>query len=90
MKYGDLADVDVKVGEPWFILRAQDVLAPASVAAYANTLRAAAAGFEYGDTVLTGDDRRIIDGLREQALQCDSIAAAMISWQVEHGAKLPD
>lgn len=66
--------------EPVFLLRAQDILAPAAVETYANLLRAAAQGTAGGFRTR----------LLRQAEEVSSVGAGMIAWQSEHGAKLPD
>jgi hypothetical protein len=78
--------------EPWFTLRGQDILAPLAVTAYANLLRAAAGGLRHGDHVFTGDDKEVVERLREHAQEAEAIAAEMILWQSRNPGtvKLPD
>lgn len=83
MKYGKITSSfkQFPEEEPIFLLRSQDILAPAAVENYAQLLRAAAQGAE--DVSV---HRRLLDAARE----CSDFAAQMIAWQAENGAKLPD
>lgn len=67
--------------EPLFLLRAQDVFAPATVDGYAALLRAAAA--------MGGRDS---DTLEHMATDAENVAAGMRVWQAENAerVKLPD
>lgn len=86
---------DLRPGEPFFFLRAQDVLAPFAVLAYAQLLRAAAAG---ANTLAPKDAtveecrahfaRR--DHLNAMAQNAEQRAAQMLAWQAVHHTKLPD
>lgn len=78
--------------EPWFTLRAQDILAPLAVQQYANFLRAAAAGLRLGDGVLTAEDQAVVERLQQQAHDAEGEAADMVLWQSQHPdlVKLPD
>jgi hypothetical protein len=78
--------------EPWFTLRAQDILAPLAVQQYANFLRAAAAGLRHGDDVFTGRDVSRANALQEHAQDAEAVAAEMVLWQTQHPdhVKLPD
>jgi len=78
--------------EPWFTLRAQDILAPHAVMAYAALLRAAAGGLRHGDAVFTGHDRTVVERLMEHAQDAEAEAADMILWQSQNPdlVKLPD
>jgi hypothetical protein len=90
MKYAELPDL--KPGEPFFLLRAQDVLAPQAVAVYAQLLRAAAAGAR-GDrqnSVLDGNPLSLARELATQAEEVERACAEMLAWQSKAGAKLPD
>jgi hypothetical protein len=100
-KYGKVETELKKIpeGEPVFLLRGQDVLAPVAIEMYANLLRAAAAGFDRGEEedwgALLPDGR--VDGtnenhLRDMAAQVSSFAAGMIAWQASNPdrVKLPD
>ena len=87
MKYAELPDL--KPGEPFFLLRAQDVLAPQAVAVYAQLLRAAAAGARHADGGLV-DGFRLERELGKQAEEVERACAEMLAWQSAHGAKLPD
>ncbi len=86
-KYEDLPELHV--GEPFFILRAQDALAPHTLTNYAALLRAAAAGAS-----ANGDpehaQRSIALELREQAADVEQRAALMLAWQAENHVGLPD
>ena len=61
----------IRPGEPFFVLRAQDVLAPHLVFDWAYML--AKRG-----------------GNEEKVKEADACACAMLKWQREHGAKVPD
>lgn len=80
---------DLRPGEPFFFLRAQDVLAPFAVMAYAAQLRAAAAGANAVGARNPASDRRA-EGLREMADNAEQRAAQMLAWQAAHHTKLPD
>lgn len=86
-RYDDVLEAVTHPGEPVFVLRGQDVLAPLAVQAYAGALRAAAAGALLGTLDAEDDLRR---RLLESARECDEIAARMVAWQAGHGGKLPD
>jgi hypothetical protein len=81
-KYDELPELHV--GEPFFIFRAQDALAPYALTNYAALLRAAAAGTEAGAEGLMMTVR-----LREQAAQVEQHAAQMLAWQSENHVRLP-
>ena len=85
---------DLRPGEPFFFLRAQDVLAPFAVMQYAALRRAAAAGVRRhpGGFVNSEGISLILpeNGLREQADHAEQIAARMLAWQATNGHKLPD
>ena len=85
---------DLRPGEPFFFLRAQDVLAPFAVLAYAAQLRAAAAGVDAAARVSAiHRDRDGAAGalhLREMADNAEQRAAQMLAWQASHHTKLPD
>ena len=78
--------------EPWFTLRGQDLLAPLAIQSYATHLRAAAAGLEFGDRTLTGDDRKVVEGLKAQAQEAEDAVSQMLVWQAQNPdtVKLPD
>lgn len=78
--------------EPWFTLRAQDVLAPYAVVAYANLLRAAAGGLRHGDQVLVSQDLATVKRLTDHAAEAEAVAAEMVAWQAKNPdfVKLPD
>jgi hypothetical protein len=95
VKYRELPDL--KPGEPCFILRGQDVLAPLAVQTYAGMLRSAAAGARCQiDTGLYPVERiramnELASRLVRSAEECDAIASQMIAWQAQTMAgKLPD
>lgn len=81
-KYEELPELHV--GEPWFIFRAQDALAPHALTNYAALLRAAAAGVEAG-----AEGRMLTVRLREQAVQVEQHAAQMVAWQSANHVRLP-
>lgn len=88
---------DLRPGEPFFFLRAQDVLAPFAVLAYAQLLRAAVAGHASGARSMAGQptdpDEVILERtneLRELAENAEQRAAQMLAWQAAHHTKLPD
>lgn len=90
VKYGDYDKLpDLRPGEPFFFLRAQDLLAPASVQHYAQLLRIAAAGAMHGCRE-EGEARSLEGEFLGQAEEVEAIAARMVVWQVENGTKLPD
>jgi len=82
-KYEGIEEIRLHPGEPVFVLRAQDALAPYAVTAYAQLLRAAAAGAHAhaGETAAQ---------LRAQAAEVERRASAMIAWQAANRVKLPD
>lgn len=82
-KYEGIEEIRLRPGEPAFVLRAQDALAPYAVMAYAQLLRAAAAG-------AAADGATTAASLRAQAEAVERRAAAMLAWQVENRSKLPD
>ncbi len=94
-KYGDVSEIELHIGEPAFVLRAQDALAPYALQAYAALLRAAAAGAKpnmpEGATVeqmRDGYSRR--DALLDQAQDVEARASLMLRWQSENHVRLPD
>lgn len=92
-KYHDLDDVELHVGEPAFVLRAQDALAPYALQSYASLLRAAAAGEDdsFEPTAPEpGEGSAKATALRTQANEVDRRAAQMLAWQAAHVVKLPD
>jgi hypothetical protein len=82
-KYEGIEEIRLRPGEPVFVLRAQDALAPYAVSAYAQLLRAAAAG-------AYAHDGETASRLRLQAREVEQRAAAMIAWQAANHVKLPD
>ena len=74
---------DLRPGEPFFFLRAQDVLAPFAVLAYAAQLRAAAAGAVSMGAIPPTH-------LHDMADNAEQRAAQMLAWQAAHHTKLPD
>lgn len=94
-KYGRITSElkDLPAEEPVFLLRGQDILAPIAIELYANLLRAAAVGAasvarSAGVGGKTVNDRIAL--LRDMAEQAGNVAATMIAWQAERGARLPD
>lgn len=93
LKYQPHEPPELEPGEPFFYMRAQDVLAPLAVMNYAALLRGTAAGAEAGgeaDGAGRPGSRALANDLREQARQCEAIAARMVAWQAVHHVKLPD
>jgi hypothetical protein len=84
-KYGRIVAEYKEFGEdePVFLLRAQDLLAPNAVEAYANLVRASS---------VYKTDARDAETLRELADECENVAAGMRVWQSNNpdSVKLPD
>lgn len=84
MKYDNVNPIEkLHEGEIYFFLRAQDKLAPKAVQAYAHELIKA--------SDMEEDPHRRND-LYKQAIECMSMAARMLDWQLDHKdlVKLPD
>lgn len=98
-KYGTVERFGEKLhpDEPWFTLRAQDLLAPYALQAYASLLHAAAfaARPKRDDGATVAELREAharSDQLRADAHEVDQLASAMLVWQADHPElrKLPD
>ncbi len=73
-------------GEPYFFLRAQDVLAEEIVAAYSHRLQREA------DKALASGNEELSDRLMQDAIQVIGIAHKFLDWQQDNPdkVKLPD
>jgi hypothetical protein len=88
-KYDAPDEINLRPGEPFFLLRAQDALAPFALENYAALVRAAASGVGFGNP-LDVYEEAAVERLRRHSDEVHAIAARMLAWQAENRVKLPD
>ena len=82
----DKKPFNVRDGEPWFVVRAQDQLSPETIQFYADLLKR-----ESEKALASGDEDKSKE-LLKQALGVLKVASAFVDWQLDNKefVKLPD